>query len=46
MTYDRKDIPHAEDILGRTLIMGICVKMPAARLKALKKGIEKAAKVL
>ena len=46
VTYKRKDIPHAEDILGRTLIMGICVKTPAAKLKALKKGIEKAAKVL
>ena len=46
VTYSRKAIPHADDILGRTLIMGICVKMPAAQLKAIKKGIEKAAKAL
>jgi 8-amino-3,8-dideoxy-alpha-D-manno-octulosonate transaminase len=46
VTYRRKDIPHAEDILGRTLIMGVNVKMPAAKLKALRKGIEKAAKAL
>jgi len=42
--YSRKAIPHAEDILGRTLIMGICVKMPAPQLRAIRKGIEKAAK--
>ena len=46
VTYSRKAIPHAEDILGRTLIMGVSVKMPAARIKALKKGIKKAAEVL
>jgi 8-amino-3,8-dideoxy-alpha-D-manno-octulosonate transaminase len=45
-TYSRKAIPQAEDILGRTLIMGINVKTPAARLKAIKKGIERAAKAL
>ncbi len=46
VTYSRKAIPRAEDLLGRTLIMGINVKMPAAQRKALKKGIEKAAKAL
>jgi len=46
VTYSRKAIPQAEDLLGRTLIMGISVKMPAARMKALKKGIEKAARGL
>jgi 8-amino-3,8-dideoxy-alpha-D-manno-octulosonate transaminase len=46
VTYSRKAIPHAEDLLGRTLIMGINVKMPAAQMKALKKGIGKAAKAL
>ena len=44
--YSRKAIPQAEDLLGRTLIMGISVKMPAARMKALKKGIANAAKAL
>jgi 8-amino-3,8-dideoxy-alpha-D-manno-octulosonate transaminase len=46
VTYSRTAIPQAEDILGRTLIMGICVKMPAARMKALRKGIERAARAL
>ena len=46
VTYSRKAIPQAEDILGRTLIMGVNVKMPAARLKAIRQGIEKAAKAL
>ena len=45
-TYSRKSIPHAEDLLGRTLIMGICVKMPAARMKAIRKAIANAARVL
>ncbi len=46
VTYSRKAIPQAEDLLGRTLIMGINVKMPAAALKKIRKGIEKAAKAL
>ncbi|MCX5837095.1 MAG: DegT/DnrJ/EryC1/StrS family aminotransferase [Deltaproteobacteria bacterium] len=46
LKYSRKAIPHAEDLLGRTLIMGINVKMTAAQLKAIKKGIEKAAATL
>jgi 8-amino-3,8-dideoxy-alpha-D-manno-octulosonate transaminase len=46
VAYSRKAIPHAEDILGRTLIMGVNVKMPAAKLKAIRKGIANAAKVL
>ncbi len=45
-TYSRKSIPHAEDLLGRTLIMGVNVKMPAAKLKAIRKGIANAAKAL
>jgi 8-amino-3,8-dideoxy-alpha-D-manno-octulosonate transaminase len=45
-TYSRKEIPHAEDLLGRTLIMGISVKMPAAKMKAIRKAIANAAKVL
>ncbi|MDA8125004.1 MAG: DegT/DnrJ/EryC1/StrS family aminotransferase [Deltaproteobacteria bacterium] len=46
VTYSRKSIPKAEDLLGRTLVMGVNVKMTAAQLKAIKKGIEKAAAVL
>jgi len=46
VAYSRKAIPRAEDLLGRTLIMGINVKMSAARLRAIKKGIEKAAATL
>jgi 8-amino-3,8-dideoxy-alpha-D-manno-octulosonate transaminase len=44
VTYSRKAIPHAEDILGRTLTIPVSVKMPAAKLKAIRKGIERAAK--
>lgn len=43
-TYSRKQIPRAEDLLGRTLFMGISVKMPAAKMKAIRKAIENAAK--
>jgi 8-amino-3,8-dideoxy-alpha-D-manno-octulosonate transaminase len=46
VTYSRKAIPHAEDILGRTLTMGVNVKMTAQQMKAIRKGIEKAAKAL
>ncbi|MBN2437552.1 MAG: DegT/DnrJ/EryC1/StrS family aminotransferase [Deltaproteobacteria bacterium] len=46
VTYSRKAIPQAEDLLGRTLIMGISVKMPAARMKAIRMAIANAAKVL
>ena len=45
-TYSRKAIPHAEDLLGRTLIMGISVKMPSARMKVIRQAIANAAKVL
>lgn len=41
--YDRKSIPFAEDILGRTLVMGISVKMSSERLDTIKKAIENAA---
>src|SRR4030042_1472205 len=46
VAYSRKAIPHAEDLLGRTLIMGMNVKMSAAKIRAIRKGIEKAAKIL
>ena len=46
VTYSRKAIPRAEDLLGRTLVMGVSVKMPAATFKKIRKGIERAAKAL
>ncbi|MEN6320877.1 MAG: DegT/DnrJ/EryC1/StrS family aminotransferase [Syntrophaceae bacterium] len=46
VSYDRSAIPQAEDILGRTLVMGITVRLPEERLKAIAAGIEKAAKIL
>jgi 8-amino-3,8-dideoxy-alpha-D-manno-octulosonate transaminase len=42
--YSRESIPQAEDILGRTLVMGISVKMSAEKLNQIKKGIEQATK--
>ncbi len=42
--YLRESIPHAENILGRTLVMGISVKMSAEKLNQIKKGIEQAVK--
>jgi 8-amino-3,8-dideoxy-alpha-D-manno-octulosonate transaminase len=44
--YRREDIPQAEDILGRTLVMGIQVKMPEEKIAGIKKGIKKAAEAL
>jgi 8-amino-3,8-dideoxy-alpha-D-manno-octulosonate transaminase len=44
--YDVALIPHAEDILGRTLFMIIPVKMARERLKNIEAGIQKAAKEL
>jgi 8-amino-3,8-dideoxy-alpha-D-manno-octulosonate transaminase len=46
VNYDRSTIPQAEDILGRTLVMGISVWMPEEKLSKIKQGIEKAAKIL
>lgn len=42
--YSRKSIPFAEDILSRTLVMGIAVRMSRERLDAIQKAIENAAK--
>jgi len=42
--YLRGNIPQAENILGRTLVMGISVKMSAEKLGQIKKGIEQATK--
>jgi 8-amino-3,8-dideoxy-alpha-D-manno-octulosonate transaminase len=44
--YGRHLIPRAEDILGRTLVMGISVKMSEEKLAGIKLAIEKAAAVL
>ena len=46
VSYDRSAIPQAEDILGRTLVMGITVKMSEEKFMKIKGGIEKAAKCL
>jgi 8-amino-3,8-dideoxy-alpha-D-manno-octulosonate transaminase len=40
--YGRHLIPQAEDILGRTLVLGISVKMSGERLANIKAAIEKA----
>jgi 8-amino-3,8-dideoxy-alpha-D-manno-octulosonate transaminase len=42
--YSRESIPQAENILGRTLVIGISVKMSPEKLNQIKKGIEQAAK--
>ena len=42
-SYGRERIPRAEDILGRTLVMGISVKMPQEKMDGIRTGIEKAA---
>ncbi len=42
--YRKENIPQAEDILGRTLVVGISVKMSQEKLDGIRKGIEQAAK--
>ncbi len=42
--YSRASIPYAEDILGRTLVIQIMVKMGQERLDSIRQAIEKAAK--
>ncbi len=44
--YSRKSIPFAEDILGRTLVAGISVKMSRERLDMIAKAILDASKKL
>jgi len=44
--YSRASIPFAEDILGRTLVIPIAVKMGQEKLDFIRKAIEKAAKNL
>jgi 8-amino-3,8-dideoxy-alpha-D-manno-octulosonate transaminase len=42
--YTRESIPRAENILGRTLVMGLAVKMSPEKLQQITRGIEQAAK--
>ncbi len=44
--YDRKDIPRAEDILGRTLTIGMSVIMPQERIDGICQAIARAARAL
>jgi 8-amino-3,8-dideoxy-alpha-D-manno-octulosonate transaminase len=44
--YGRHLIPRAEDILGRTLVMGISVRMSGERMAAIRAAIEKAAELI
>jgi len=46
VAYRREDIPQAEDLLGRTLVMAIQVKMPAERIASLQQGIVRAAEAI
>jgi 8-amino-3,8-dideoxy-alpha-D-manno-octulosonate transaminase len=46
VNYSTEDIPQAEDIMGRTLIMPISVRMPEEKMKSIVGGIEKAAGVI
>lgn len=46
VTYRREDIPQAEDLMGRSLVMGIQVKMTEEKIAALRQGIAKAAQKL
>ncbi len=44
VAYRREDIPQAEDIMGRTLVMAIQVKMSDEKITALRQGIAQAAR--
>ena len=46
IAYRRENIPQAEDILGRTLVMAIQVKMSEERIATIKQAITKAAQSL
>ncbi|MBN1615581.1 MAG: DegT/DnrJ/EryC1/StrS family aminotransferase [Deltaproteobacteria bacterium] len=46
VAYDRSAIPRAEDILGRTLVMGLAVRMPPERMDKIRGALEQAARVL
>jgi 8-amino-3,8-dideoxy-alpha-D-manno-octulosonate transaminase len=42
--YGRKNIPQAEDLLGRTLVMPIAVRMPGKRIKQIEAAVKEAIK--
>ena len=44
--YDRKDIPRAEDLLGRTLTIGMSVLMTQEKIDGMRQAIAKAARAL
>jgi 8-amino-3,8-dideoxy-alpha-D-manno-octulosonate transaminase len=44
--YGRHLIPRAEDILGRTLVLGISVRMSGERMVAIRAAVEKAAELI
>jgi len=44
--YGTQLIPRAEDLLGRTLVMGISVRMPQERMDMIRRAIEKAEKTI
>ncbi len=46
VSYSRDMIPQAEEILGRTLFMGIPIRMPEERFGVITKAVEKAAKAV
>jgi 8-amino-3,8-dideoxy-alpha-D-manno-octulosonate transaminase len=46
VTYRREDIPRAEDLMGRTLVMAIQVKMSEEKIAGIRKGIAQAARAL
>lgn len=45
-SYGRDMIPKAEDILGRTLFMGVPIRMPEGRLDTVRKAVVNAAKAV
>ncbi len=45
-SYSRKSIPHAEDLLSRTLFMAVPVRMARERLAVIRKAVAAAAKEL
>jgi 8-amino-3,8-dideoxy-alpha-D-manno-octulosonate transaminase len=46
VSYGREMIPQAEEILGRTLFMGIPIRMSEERFGVISKAVEKAAKAV
>lgn len=45
-SYSRDTIPHAEEIMGRTLFMGIPVRMPEERFDVIGRAVANAAKAV